>query len=91
MIVFFCPIRPTPNWQNRSRSRGSAGATRGYDERWLQTLIHRHPELLPVGDIEPAFLPLLPVGMELPTPNGGYIDNFLITPTGNLVFIECKS
>lgn len=62
----------------------------GYDEKWLQHLVHRHPEVLPINEIEPAFTPLIPVGMELPTINGGYIDNFFVTPAGNLVFAECK-
>jgi len=66
---------------------GGEGAP--YDEAWLQRLIHRHPELLPIAEIEPAFFPVLPVCLELPTAKG-YIDNFFITPTGNLVFVECK-
>jgi hypothetical protein len=60
-----------------------------YDEQWLQHLIHAHPELLPIAEIEPAFEPAVPVCIELPTPKG-YIDNFFITPTGNLLFAECK-
>jgi hypothetical protein len=60
-----------------------------YDEQWLQHLIHAHPELLPVTEIEPAFAPAIAVCIELPTPKG-YIDNFLVTPTGNLLFAECK-
>jgi hypothetical protein len=60
-----------------------------YDEQWLQHLIHAHPELLPITEIEPAFEPAVPVCIELPTPKG-YIDNFFITPTGNLLFAECK-
>jgi hypothetical protein len=60
-----------------------------YDEQWLQHLIHAHPELLPITEIEPAFEPAMPVCLELPTPKG-YIDNFFATPTGNLLFAECK-
>jgi hypothetical protein len=60
-----------------------------YSERWLQDLIHEHPTLLPINEIEPAFLPAIPVCLELHTPNG-YIDNFFITPAGNLLFAECK-
>jgi hypothetical protein len=65
---------------------GEAGA---YNEQWLQQLIQGHPELLPITEIEPAFEPAIPVCIELPTPKG-YIDNFFITPTGNLLFAECK-
>src|SRR5690606_37664268 len=60
-----------------------------YDEQWLQHLIHAHPELLPIAEIEPAFAPAIAVCIELPTPKG-YIDNFFVTPTGNLLFAECK-
>jgi hypothetical protein len=60
-----------------------------YDEQWLQHLIHAHPELLPITEIEPAFEPAIAVCLELPTPKG-YIDNFFVTPTGNLLFAECK-
>ena len=60
-----------------------------YDEQWLQHLVHAHPELLPITEIEPAFEPAIAVCIELPTPKG-YIDNFFVTPTGNLLFAECK-
>jgi len=60
-----------------------------YNEAWLQHQIHAHPELLPITEIEPAFLPIIPVCLELPNPRGS-IDNFFVTPTGNLVFAECK-
>ncbi|MEQ9190534.1 MAG: hypothetical protein RLQ25_08520 [Alphaproteobacteria bacterium] len=60
-----------------------------YHEQWLQRLVQAHPGLLPVEEIEPAFMPLVPVCMELPTANGP-VDNLFITPTGNLVLVECK-
>lgn len=60
-----------------------------YGERWLQHLIHAHPEVLPITETEPAFEPAIPVCIELPMPRGS-IDNFFITPTGNLLFAECK-
>lgn len=66
-----------------------AGDLESYDELWLQKLVQSHPGLLPVGEVEPAFMPLSPVCMELPTTRGS-IDNFFITPTGNLIFAECK-
>jgi hypothetical protein len=31
-----------------------------YSEGWLQRLIHRHPNLLPIDQIEPALIPLIP-------------------------------
>jgi hypothetical protein len=60
-----------------------------YNEQWLQHLIQAHPQLLPITEIEPAFEPAIPVCMELPT-SKGYIDNFFVTPTGNLIFAERK-
>lgn len=61
----------------------------GYNERWLQQLLQENPQLLPIQDIEPAYRPLVPVCMELPT-SRGYLDNVFVTPNGNLVFAECK-
>lgn len=60
-----------------------------YDEAWLQKLLQAHPELLPINEIEPAYWPAIPVCMELPT-SRGFIDNFFITPSGNLIFAEVK-
>ena len=60
-----------------------------HDERWLQTLIHRHPACLPIGEIEPAFDRLTPVCMELPVSSGS-VDNLLMTPEGNIVIVEVK-
>lgn len=59
------------------------------NERWVQKLIQLHPELLPIDEIEPAYAPVIPVCMELPTPCGR-IDNVFITPDGNLIFAETK-
>ena len=60
-----------------------------HDERWLQTLIHRHPACLPIGEIEPAFDDLTPVCMELPVSSGS-VDNLLMTADGNIVIVEVK-
>lgn len=60
-----------------------------HDEAWLQKLIHRCPELLPIGEIEPGFGSLVPICMELPT-SAGPVDNLFMTPEGNLVLAECK-
>jgi hypothetical protein len=64
-------------------------AADGYDESFLQTLIHRFPEILPVSEIEPAFGTLLPVCREMQTPVGR-IDNLFVTERGNLAIVECK-
>jgi len=61
----------------------------GYDELFVQELVHHCPTVLPVGEIEPAFSPVTSVCMELPLASG-YLDNLLVTPRGDLVAVECK-
>lgn len=60
-----------------------------FNEQWLQRLIHEHPESLPIDEIEPGFAPPVSICMELPTRHGP-IDNFLLTPEGDLVLVEAK-
>ena len=60
-----------------------------HDEAWLQKLIFRFPQLLPVHEIEPGFSTIVPVCLELPTPAGN-VDNLYITESGDLVIAECK-
>src|SRR5665213_2799094 len=61
-----------------------------YDERSLQNLIAAHPEILPIGAIEPALAAATTICTELRTPSGGYIDNLLATGRGDLILVECK-
>ncbi|MBB6411871.1 hypothetical protein [Mesorhizobium sangaii] len=61
----------------------------GYDERFVQELVHHCPTVLPVAEVEPVFTPLAAVCMELPLASG-YLDNLLVTPRGDLVAVECK-
>jgi hypothetical protein len=35
-------------------------------ELFVQNLVHDHPEVLPMAEIEPAFPPLMPICRELP-------------------------
>ncbi len=60
-----------------------------YDEAWLQRIIMQHPGLLPIDHIEPAFIPAIPVCMELSVPSG-FVDNLYATPTGDLIVGETK-
>jgi hypothetical protein len=60
-----------------------------YDEAWLQELLRRHPEVLPVAEIEPVFHPLIPIGREVGTETGA-IDNLFISPRGYVVLVETK-
>jgi hypothetical protein len=65
---------------------GDDGARR---EVFIQGLVHDHPDLIPMEDIEPAFMPLISVCRELET-SAGYLDNLWVTPAGGLVIGECK-
>lgn len=68
----------------------SAGTSEGrYSEGWLQRMLFRFPQSLPVGELEPGFGRLVPVALELPT-SAGFVDNLYVTPEGNLVIAECK-
>src|SRR3546814_20051753 len=58
-----------------------------HDENWLQTLIHDHPAILPVSDIEPGFGDLIAAAREVPCGHG-YIDNLYLTPSGDIVLVE---
>lgn len=60
-----------------------------FQENWLQTLLIKHPGILPVADIEPVFYPLIPIGREVPT-DTGIIDNLYISQQGYPVIVETK-
>ncbi len=60
-----------------------------YKERWLQELISRYPNLLPIEQIEPALTPAISICMELPL-SSGFVDNFYVTPDGDLIIGETK-
>lgn len=88
----------TPLFVDRLDELGTAqalkpvGFNRGevqHDEGWLQRLIFRFPQVLPVHEIEPGFGHLIPVCIELPTP-AGIADNLYLTERGDLVIAECK-
>lgn len=60
-----------------------------YDEDWLQQLLWRNPGLLPIGEIDPAFAPAIPLCRELPT-DAGPIDLAYVSESGRLTLVECK-
>ena len=60
-----------------------------HDENWLQALIHDHPAILPISDVEPGFGDLIAVAREVPCGHG-YIDNLFLTPSGDIVLVETK-
>lgn len=55
----------------------------------IQSLVHEHPEILPLGEIDPAFDGAVSICRELSTP-AGRIDNLLVTSSGLPVVVECK-
>jgi hypothetical protein len=65
------------------------GSSESYGEAWVQALIHRFPEALPIEDIEPGLASAVSVCMEMPTAAGS-VDNLLVTTRGDLVLVECK-
>jgi len=60
-----------------------------HSEKWLQKLIHSHPAIVPMAEIEPGFGALIPAAMEVPCPHGR-IDNLFVSPSGDIVFVETK-
>jgi hypothetical protein len=68
---------------------GSDDKDDGRREDFVQALVHDHPDIIPMLDIEPAFTPLVSICRELPTP-AGYLDNLWLTPDGGIVLGECK-
>jgi hypothetical protein len=58
-------------------------------EAYIQKLVHEHPACLPIAEIDPMFSGPVPICTELSTP-AGPIDNFMITPSGLPVLVECK-
>jgi hypothetical protein len=58
-------------------------------EDYIQALVHNHPSILPITEIDPIFKGAVAVCRELQTP-AGPVDNFLVTPSGLPVLVECK-
>jgi hypothetical protein len=55
----------------------------------IQALVHEHPTCLPIAEIDAMFSGPVPICTELNTP-AGPIDNFMVTPSGLPVLVECK-
>jgi len=60
-----------------------------YSENWLQDLLYRFPQALPIAEIDDGYLPLIPVCKEMNTPVGS-VDVVYITPSGRPVIVEAK-
>lgn len=59
------------------------------DELSIQELLFKHPECLPISDIDESFNPVVPVCTELNTPVGP-LDILMVTPNGELTIVETK-
>ncbi|WP_052175106.1 hypothetical protein [Paracoccus sanguinis] len=65
----------------------------GLSEHWLQELLHGHPQLIPLDEIEPGTGRFIPVVRELAIAKPGgtvFLDLFGLTAFGRPVLIECK-
>jgi len=60
-----------------------------FKEKWLQEFIFSNYHSLPIEEIEPVFLPLIPVCTELGT-KVGPVDIVFINEKGLLTLVECK-
>lgn len=82
--------------QAESLSRVDLGSTlsSGYNEDWLQDLLHTQPSVFPIEQVESGFGDLIPLCRELPLMFGagraGSLDNVFITSSGGIVLIEAK-
>jgi hypothetical protein len=66
-----------------------SGGADSVAEAYIQELIHAYPGVLPIGEIDQIFVGPVSICRELNTP-AGPIDNFLVTPSGLPVIVECK-
>ena len=55
----------------------------------IQALVHEHPECLPIAEINSMFSDPVSICTD-PSTNAGPIDNFMVTPSGLPVLVECK-
>ncbi|WP_310757933.1 hypothetical protein [Candidatus Palauibacter soopunensis] len=68
---------------------GSTGGEGLFDEGRLQEVLFRHADILPLGEIDPAYGDPVPVCMELGT-RAGSADALFLTPTGRIILAEFK-
>ncbi|MFO1128019.1 MAG: hypothetical protein U1E66_06235 [Rhodospirillales bacterium] len=73
----------------RRAERLAFGETSGRNEAWLRDILFKHPELLPIREIDPTYGPLIPLCTELRT-EAGSLDLAFINPHGRLTLVECK-
>lgn len=59
-------------------------------EHPLRDLIHDHPSMLPIEELEPGSGRIITVAKELRLPGAGSLDVLLVTEHGRLIIVECK-
>ena len=64
-------------------------STDAYSENWLQDLLYKHPDALPISEINDSFSGMVPVCREMET-TAGPLDVLYVTPGGRLVIVEAK-
>ena len=60
-----------------------------YSEDWLQNLLYKHPQALPIAEIDDSFSDLVPICREMETPVGP-IDVLFVTRKWRPVIVEAK-
>jgi hypothetical protein len=62
---------------------------RAFTEGFIQDLVLRHPDILPVAELDEAKSPLVPIGREIAT-DVGPIDALFVSPSGGITIVEAK-
>lgn len=68
---------------------GPSSSESGIDEGRLQEVLFQHADILPLGEIDPAYASPVPVCTELGT-RAGSADALYLTPTGRIILAEFK-
>lgn len=56
-----------------------------FKEEWLQKLLYKHPDILPLSHMDEAYTPPISIGREIAD-----IDNLFISPSGLITIVETK-
>lgn len=85
LITYDATSKPKTSTLNTSKLERVPFEELIFDEKEVKDLIEQNPEILPVGEIEPVFRPLISIGREL-----GEVDHLFINPQGDLTIVEAK-
>ncbi|MCK4999373.1 MAG: hypothetical protein KAS23_07555 [Anaerohalosphaera sp.] len=58
---------------------------KAFSEDWLQQLLHKHTDILPLDDFGEGFTPAISIGREIAN-----IDNLFVSPSGLITIVETK-